>query len=106
MACMASACSGWAEISAAASRAVAALMPRRRSMPTSSACSAAALCVSSCRSLATSAWTSSFCEETDTNSPGGHRERAGREPGEPGEQDRVLRPAAAADAGDQRDVGD
>ena len=38
-------------------------------MPTSSTCSAAALCVSSCRSLSTSAWTSSFCEETDTNSP-------------------------------------
>ena len=42
-ACTASAFSGWAEISAAACRAVAALMPRRRSMPASSACSATAL---------------------------------------------------------------
>ena len=66
---MASALSGCAEISAAACRAVAALMPRRRSMPTSSSCSATALVSSSCFSLSTSDWTSSFCEETETNSP-------------------------------------
>ena len=36
----------------------------------------------------------------------GHGERPGRKPRQPDEQDRVLRPAAAADAGDQRDVGD
>src|SRR5579862_919624 len=65
----ASALSGSAEISAAACRAVAALTPRARSMPASSACSKTAFCSSSCRSLLTSAWTSSFCEETDTNSP-------------------------------------
>src|ERR1700722_8572949 len=66
---MASALAGWGETSAAAWRAVAALMPRRRSMPTSSSCSAAALVLSSCCSLSTSDWTSSFCEETETNSP-------------------------------------
>ena len=66
---MARAFSGCTEISAAAWRAVPALTPRRRSMPASSACSAAALWVSSCRSLSTSAWISSFCEETETNSP-------------------------------------
>src|ERR1700722_8137337 len=65
----ASALSGCAEISAAASLAVAALMPRRRSMPTSSSCSATALVSSSCFSLSTSDWTSSFCEDTETNSP-------------------------------------
>src|SRR3984957_10364867 len=66
---MASALSGCAEISAAACLAVAALIPRRRSMPTSSSCSATALVSSSCFSLSTSDWTSSFCEETETNSP-------------------------------------
>src|SRR6202522_467431 len=66
---MASALSGCAEISAAACLAVAALMPRRRSMPTSSSCSATAFVSSSCFSLSTSDCTSSFCEETETNSP-------------------------------------
>src|ERR1700735_3121068 len=66
---MASALSGCAEISAAACLAVAALMPRRRSMPTSSSCSATALVSSSCFSLSTSDWTSSFCEEPETTPP-------------------------------------
>jgi len=68
-ACTASALSGCAEISAAACRAVAALTPRARSMVASSACSKTGLFSSSSRSLFTSAWTSSFCEETDTYSP-------------------------------------
>jgi hypothetical protein len=38
-------------------------------MVASSACSKAGLFSSSSRSLSTSAWTSSFCEETDTYSP-------------------------------------
>src|ERR1700689_1783363 len=44
-------------------------MPRRRSMPTSSSCSATALVSSSCFSLSTSDCTSSFCEERETTSP-------------------------------------
>jgi hypothetical protein len=36
----------------------------------------------------------------------GHRRRAGRQPGQAGEHDRAMRAAAAADSGDQRNVGD
>jgi hypothetical protein len=68
-ACTASAFSGCSEISAAAWRAVAGRTPRARSMAASSACSAAAFCSSSSRSLSTSDWMSSFWEETDTYSP-------------------------------------
>src|ERR1700678_1094325 len=95
---MASALSGCAEISAAASRAVAALMPRRRSMPTSSARSAAAVLASSWRFLF--GLPQLVLRGARHKSPRGHRERARREPGEAGEQDRMLRTAAAADAGD------
>ncbi len=82
-ACTASAFSGFAEISAAACRAVAALTPRARSMPASSACSAAALCSSSSRSLSTSAWISSFWEETDTNSPAAIEQAPAARPARP-----------------------
>jgi hypothetical protein len=72
-----------AEISAAACRAVAALTPRARSMEASSACSKMGLFSSSSRSLLTSAWTSSFCEETDTYSPAAIEQAPAARPARP-----------------------
>jgi len=70
-------------------------MPRRRSLPTSSICIAAALCVSSCRSLSHLGLDQLVLRGTDTNSPAAIENRRPRAR-EPGEQDRVLRAAAAA----------
>ena len=105
-ACTASALSGFAEISAAACRAVAALTPRARSMVASSACSKTGLFSSSSRSLLTSAWTSSFCEETDTYSPAAIEHAPAARPARPVSTMVCALAAAAAHPGDQRRVGD
>src|SRR6516165_2811395 len=61
--------SGWAEICRATSSASSGSTPRIRNVAASSSRSESGLYLSSCASLRTSASTSSFCEDTETNSP-------------------------------------
>mgnify|MGYP003693793895 CR=1 FL=1 len=91
---MPSASSGLVEICRATWSARLASIPRCRSMVASSSRSASGWISSSCRSLRTSASTSSFCEETETYSPVAIEKAPAARLYQAGEDDDVLRPAA------------